>query len=91
MVKLFLSFPQINPIIFQWHFISIHWYGVMYLLGFLIIYLALLKVPSKFSRAEASDYIFQAALGVIIGGRLGYVLFYNLRYYFDHPVEIFSI
>lgn len=74
---------------------AIHWYGLMYLLGFaggwaLGVHRA--KRPgSGWQPAEVGDALFYIALGVILGGRLGYVLFYNLGYFAQHPLKIFAV
>ncbi|MBI4835724.1 MAG: prolipoprotein diacylglyceryl transferase [Candidatus Abawacabacteria bacterium] len=88
---LLIDFPPISPIAFQWGTIAIHWYGIMYLLSFILIYIALSKSKLKLTQAEITDYIFYAALGVVIGGRLGYVLFYNLGYYYHNPLEVIAL
>lgn len=74
---------------------AIHWYGVMYLIGFIAgwalgVYRAG-RADSGWKREEVGDVLFYIALGVIAGGRLGHVLFYGLGHYLTHPLEIFSI
>jgi phosphatidylglycerol:prolipoprotein diacylglycerol transferase len=87
--------PEIDPIAIHLGPLKIHWYGLMYLVGFLGgwwvgVYRA--KRPgSGWDPKEVSDYLFYIALGVILGGRFGYVLFYNLAHYFKHPLDIFAI
>src|SRR3989344_3502155 len=87
--------PDIDPVAIHLGPLKIHWYGLMYLIGFLGawwlgVYRA--KRPgSGWHPQEVADFIFYGALGVILGGRLGYVLFYNLGYFLDHPVEVFYI
>lgn len=87
--------PDIDPVVIHLGPVKIHWYGLMYLIGFLGawwlgIYRA--KRPeSGWRPQEVADFIFYGALGVILGGRLGYTLFYNLSYYLAHPIEIFYI
>lgn len=84
---------QISPVAFRMGFLQVHYYGLMYLLAFLIVYLLVsyrLKNENiGFKKEVISDYFTWLILAVIIGGRLGYVLFYDLFYYFQHPVEIF--
>jgi phosphatidylglycerol:prolipoprotein diacylglycerol transferase len=90
-----MFFPQIDPIIFKIGPLAIRWYGMMYLLGFGAAYLLirhlvrLRKLPLETDKI--SDLLFYGILGVILGGRLGYVLFYNPGWYLTHPLEIFSI
>ncbi len=87
--------PDIDPVAIQLGPLKVHWYGLMYLVGFLGawwlgVYRA--KHPgSGWKPQEIADLLFYGALGVILGGRLGYVLFYNLGYYLDHPLEVFYI
>ncbi len=88
--------PDINPLILQiWGPFAIRWYSLMYVLGFLFsyffIYFQIKKGRIKITESELSDIIFYTFLGVIIGGRLGYVLFYNLNYYLQNPGDIFKI
>jgi len=90
-----LNFPQIDPVIFQIGPLSVRWYGLMYLLAFGIGYLAI-RVLDRYRRLGlggegASDLLFHAMLGVIVGGRLGYVVFYNLSYYLAHPLHVFAV
>ena len=74
---------------------SVHWYGVMYLLGFI---LALILLPSLqryrklfLTRDEWMTILSYAVIGVIAGGRLGYVLFYEPEYFAENPVDIFAV
>ncbi|HEX5238548.1 MAG TPA: prolipoprotein diacylglyceryl transferase [Sphingomicrobium sp.] len=77
-----------------WRF-DLRWYSLAYLAGIFIGYwylLKLLKQPgAPMSRKHADDLVFYAALGVILGGRIGYVLFYNLGHYLEHPIEILKL
>lgn len=87
--------PDIDPVAIQLGPVKIHWYGLMYLVGFaggwaLGVYRA--KRPgSGWHPNEVADLLFYVALGVILGRRLGYVLFYNFGHYLRHPLEIFYI
>lgn len=88
-----LIHPQFDPVAIQLGPLSIHWYGLMYLIGFLSL-LWLGKWRAKrhpeagWKSSEMDDILFYGALGVIIGGRLGYCLFYQPAYYLSHPLEI---
>jgi len=77
-----------------WRF-DLRWYSLAYLAGIFIGYwylLKLLKQPgAPLARRHADDLVFYAALGIILGGRLGYVLFYNLGEYLKHPIEILKL
>ena len=92
-----LPYPEINPIAVQVGPIKIHWYGIMYLVGFLAAFgLALYRSKKKsyanfWNASRIADLIFYAAVGVIIGGRLGYVLFYNFPIFIRQPVEILKV
>lgn len=88
-------YPQIDPIAFSIGPLKVHWYGLMYLFGFVMGWL-LLNYRAKKSQGvwttnQVSDVIFYAALGVIIGGRCGYILFYNLSSYLAHPLDVFKV
>ena len=90
-----ITFPQIDPILFQIGPLAIRWYGLMYLLGFgaaymLIRHLARLR-NLALTKDGVSDLLFYGVLGVVLGGRLGYVLFYNPSQYLSRPLEIFAV
>jgi phosphatidylglycerol:prolipoprotein diacylglycerol transferase len=88
--------PQFDPVAIHLGSFGIHWYGLMYLTGFLA-FLALGKWQISHRRwhgwnvAMLDDALFFGALGVIIGGRLGYVLFYQLDYFIEHPKDILAV
>ena len=75
-----MNYISIDPVIFDLGFVKIYWYGVMYLLAFISAYL-LAKIRIKktllFTNKEADDLIFYGALGAVIGGRFGYLIFYS--------------
>lgn len=90
-----IDYPNINPVALNLGIVKIHWYGITYVVGILAAWL-LLRFRGKqddwqFSDEQISDLIFYAMLGIIIGGRLGSVLFYNFFYYLQHPIEILYI
>jgi phosphatidylglycerol:prolipoprotein diacylglycerol transferase len=90
-----ITYPQIDPVIFSIGPLAVRWYGMMYLLGFggaygWMNYLARRR-QSPVSAEELSDMVYYGVFGVILGGRLGYVLFYNAAYYLDHPLQIFAV
>jgi len=84
---------QINPNLITIGTFQIRYYGLMYLLGFATVYLLLRyrikRESTGFSVKLIADYFFWIIPAVLVGGRLGYVLFYNLGYYLAHPLEIF--
>ncbi len=90
-----MIFPQIDPVIFSIGPLAVRWYGLMYLFGFVGGYFMMCHV-AKFRKMAInqdtiSDLLFYAVLGVVIGGRLGYTLFYNTKYYLSHPLQIFYV
>lgn len=88
-------FPQIDPVIFQIGPLAVRWYGLMYLLGFIGAYFVIRHLARarelELSSDQLSDLLFYGVIGVILGGRLGYTLFYNFPYYIRHPLEIFAV
>lgn len=84
--------PGFDPVAFSIGPVSVHWYGLMYLAGFAGGYglgvLRAARAGSGWGTEEVADILFWIAIGVILGGRLGYVLFYNPAYYLDNPLEI---
>ncbi len=90
-----MTFPQIDPIIFSIGPLAVRWYGMMYLLGFLGAYLSMLHIVRvrayAIGKETISDLLFYAVLGVVLGGRFGYCLFYNGKYYLSNPVQIFYV
>lgn len=90
-----LTYPQIDPVAFSLGPVSVHWYGIMYLLGFSgAWYLARLRADTKDSPLQPdqiSDLIFYGAMGVVLGGRAGYVFFYNFSYFLQDPLWLFAV
>ncbi|SPE20015.1 Prolipoprotein diacylglyceryl transferase [Burkholderiales bacterium] len=87
-----LIHPQFDPVAFWIGPLPVRWYGLMYLLGFLL-FLTLGRRRARdawrgFSARDVEDLLFWGVFGVILGGRLGYVLFYRPGYYLEHPLEI---
>ncbi|WP_343641539.1 prolipoprotein diacylglyceryl transferase [Roseateles sp.] len=93
-----LVHPQFDPVAFTiWRW-PIHWYGLMYLTAFgLFLWLGNRMVSKPWNaargwtRRDIDDLLFYGVLGVVLGGRLGYVLFYKPSYYLSHPLEIFAV
>ena len=83
---------NINPVFISFGPVQIRYYGLMYLFSILVVYFLCLyrlkKEEYSYSKKTLEDYFFWAILGVIIGARLGYVLFYDLEYFISHPLEI---
>jgi len=90
-----ITYPQIDPVALDLGFARIHWYGLMYLFAFLAAW-ALgnyrAKTPgSSWNKDQVSDVIFYGALGVVLGGRIGYILFYNFDKFLENPGIIIRI
>ena len=90
-----LSYPSINPTIVKLGPIQIRWYGVMYILGFTASYL-LVKYQIRKKRLDIdnnviNDLFLYLIIGLIIGARFGYVVFYNLAFYFSHPLKLLAV
>ncbi|VAW76853.1 Prolipoprotein diacylglyceryl transferase [hydrothermal vent metagenome] len=90
-----LTYPNIDPVLVSFGPFAIHWYGMMYLIGFLAVWwlgtMRARKPGSGWKPEEISDMLFYGALGVILGGRIGYVLFYNFGLFVDDPLMILRI
>ena len=87
--------PSIDPVIVSFGFLEIRWYGLAYVIAFLIgIHLIKLfnkKSPLKISNKLIDDFFIWAVLGVILGGRIGYVFFYQIQTFIYNPLYIFYI
>jgi phosphatidylglycerol---prolipoprotein diacylglyceryl transferase len=93
-----LIHPQIDPVALQLGPLAIHWYGLTYLVAFALFMLlgrARLRHPtfqaSGWQARDVEDILFLGVLGVVLGGRLGYCLFYKPAYYLEHPLEVFAV
>lgn len=88
--------PQFDPVAIHIGPLAVHWYGLMYLLAFMLfMWLGKLRIRtlnrSGWDDKMIDDLLFYGILGVVLGGRLGEVLFYNPSYYALHPLEIFAV
>ena len=100
-----LMYPQIDPVALQVGPLAIHWYGLTYLAAFaLFMLLGTLRLRHPpfatartaqgtplWTRRDVEDILFLGVLGVVLGGRLGYCLFYKPGYYLSHPLEVFFV
>ncbi|MGE0803659.1 MAG: prolipoprotein diacylglyceryl transferase [Lautropia sp.] len=95
-----LMHPNFDPVALQVGPLAVRWYGLMYLLAFAAFYLLGRRRVARigpgrplsgFTAKDLEDLLFYGVLGVIVGGRLGYVLFYKPGYYLQHPLEAFAV
>jgi phosphatidylglycerol:prolipoprotein diacylglycerol transferase len=89
-----LTYPVIDPVAIHLGPVQVHWYGIMYLIAFVSAWWLGNKraqTSTSWDPQQISDLIFYGALGVILGGRLGYILFYDFGAYIDNPLNIFKI
>ncbi len=100
MSTLVLPFPAINPILFQWGPLAIRWYALAYIAGLIAGWALIRRVVAddrlwggtpRPTPDSIDDLLVYCAIGVIVGGRLGNVLFYDPRYYLSHPIEILKV
>jgi phosphatidylglycerol---prolipoprotein diacylglyceryl transferase len=87
--------PNFDPIALAIGPVAVRWYGLMYVIAFGLFYvlgrMRIKQGSSGFNLQDLDDMLFYGALGVILGGRLGYVVFYKAGYYLQHPLEAFYI
>ena len=97
---LLIDFPVFDPIAIQFGWFAIRWYALAYIAGIVLGWIyarALVKTarlwdgPAPISLLQLDDFILWVTIGIILGGRTGYVLFYNLPFFIDHPLEIFEL
>lgn len=97
-----LIHPEINPVALQLGPIAVHWYGLTYLAAFgLFLLLGILRLrhepyasmtgAAAWSRRDIEDILFLGVMGVVLGGRIGYCLFYKPGYYLAHPLEVLAV
>ncbi len=93
-----LTHPGFDPVAIALGPLKIHWYGLSYLAGFLLFWwigVRRLRLPhvqkAGWTKDEVSDVLFTGVMGVILGGRIGYVLFYNFGAFLDSPLYLFKV
>ena len=90
-----IPFPAIDPVAISLGPFAIRWYALAYIAGLLIGWRYCLSLASRpphlVRRQDVDDFLVWATLGVVLGGRIGYVLFYNFGYYFAHPLQSFYV
>ena len=90
-----MQLPQIDPVFLRLGPLEFRWYGLMYIIGFVTAYFIILSGTRRktmpLTQDDVADLIFSVALGIILGGRFGYILFYNFSYYAAHPLKLFAV
>ena len=90
-----LAYPDISPIIFSIGPLAVRWYSMAYLFGIVAAWFLVSRNIKKFSlpisKAALEDMVFYITLGIVLGGRLGYVLFYGRDMFAENPLEVFAI
>lgn len=89
------QYPDIDPVAFALGPVQVHWYGLMYVLGFVAGWFGLRararRADSPVAPARVEDLIFYIAIGVFVGGRVGYMLVYGLSSLIDNPLSLFEV
>ena len=88
------EYPHIDPVLISLGPLKVHWYGMMYLFGFLGAWLlGSWRAGSRddWRRDDVSDMVLYGAVGAVLGGRIGYILFYKVGWYLQHPLEVLRI
>lgn len=92
---MFIDFPNISPVALSIGSFQLRWYALAYLIGILSAWFLTKRNIEKnnidVTNAQLDDLVFYTTLGIILGGRLGYILFYGKSYFFYHPMEIFAV
>ena len=88
-----IAYPEIDPVAISLGPLQVHWYGLMYVVGFVAAWWLGGRRAARFglTRDDVSDFLFYAALGVVLGGRLGYALFYGLDQWAADPLWVFRV
>lgn len=90
-----MQMPQIDPVFLSIGPLQFRWYGLMYVLSFVATYLIIRSEVKRkklpLTPDDVSDLVFFGALGVVLGGRLGYILFYNLGFYLSNPLKLLAV
>ncbi len=90
-----IAFPNIDPILFQIGPFALRWYGLAYVVGILLAWRYMIRLtrrsPAAIEAPHIDDFIVWATLGIILGGRIGYTMFYKAGYFLDNPLEILAM
>jgi len=90
-----MQFPHIDPVFLRIGPLRFRWYGLMYVLAFIATYFIIsseiIRKKLPLTKDDAADLVFYGAMGVVLGGRFGYILFYNLGFYLANPLKLFAV
>jgi len=90
-----MQFPNIDPVFLSIGPLQFRWYGLMYVLSFIATYFIIssevVRKRLPLTKDDVADLVFYGAMGVVLGGRTGYILFYNLGFYLENPLKIFAV
>lgn len=90
-----MRYPHIDPVLIHLGPLQMRWYGLMYIVGFIVAYFVIIDVSRRrklpMSRTEIEDLLTYCILGLVLGARVGYCLFYNPAFYVLHPLKIFYV
>lgn len=90
-----MQFPHIDPVFLSIGPLQFRWYGLMYVLAFVSTYFIIRSEVKRknlpLTGDDISDLVFYGALGVVLGGRIGYILFYNLQFYLANPLKLLAV
>lgn len=90
-----MQFPHIDPVFLSIGPLQFRWYGLMYVLSFIATYFIIRSEVTRkklsLTKDDVADLVFYGAMGVVLGGRIGYILFYNLGFYLANPLKLFAV
>ncbi len=90
-----MQFPHIDPVFLSIGPLQFRWYGLMYVLSFIATYFIFRSEVTRkklpLTKDDVADLVFYGAMGVVLGGRAGYILFYNLGFYLANPLKLFAV
>ena len=90
-----MPFPHIDPVFLSIGPLQFRWYGLMYVISFIATYFIIRSEVTRkqlsLTKDDVADLVFYGAMGVVLGGRTGYILFYNLGYYLANPLKLFAV
>jgi phosphatidylglycerol:prolipoprotein diacylglycerol transferase len=94
-----IAFPNIDPVAVQLGPFAIRWYALAYVVGILLGWWVMIRLAARrerageplMPRAAVDDFVVWATLGIVLGGRIGYILFYNFAFFLEHPLQMFAV